>query len=271
MKTKKLGLIAGMGDLPKAIASEARAQGYSVVGIGLEPVADPSLGKYVDEFRSVNVGKLGLMIETLKRHDIHDAVMAGKVSKALLYKSRITPDLRAMKLLFSLKDRSDDSIMLALTQELQHEGIHLLDITPFAERILAPDGVWTKNGPSREEWKDISFGWRMAKEIGRLDIGQTVVVKGQAVMAVEAIEGTDEAITRGSHLAGKDAVVVKVSKPDQDMRFDVPTVGMKTLHTMIGAKARVLCIESRKCIILEKDRMIAEADGAGISLLGYSG
>ena len=268
---KKLGLIAGKGDLPKAVASEAKAQGYTVIAIALEPLTDKSLSSYVDEMKLVNVGKFGKIIDSLQAYGIKKIVMAGKVSKTLLYKSNIAPDMRAVKLLFSLKDRSDDSILLAITKELEKEGFQLLDITRFCNRLLTPNGVLTKRRPNKNEWKDIEFGWRMAKEMGRLDIGQTVVVKNQAVMAVEAIEGTDEAIKRGGKLAGGGAVVVKVSKPNQDMRFDVPAVGLDTLHAMVEAGACVLSVESKNSIFLDKEKLIKESNKAGISIVGYSG
>ncbi|MBE0426838.1 MAG: UDP-2,3-diacylglucosamine diphosphatase LpxI [Nitrospirae bacterium] len=268
--TKKLGLIAGTGKLPMAIASEAKAQGYKVIAIALDPLADKSLSSYVDDIKWVNVGKFGEIINSLKKNGIKEAVMAGKVSKSLLYKSKIKPDLRAVKLLFSLKDRSDDSILLAITNELKKDGIKLFDITVFSSDILTPEGVLTKTSPTSDEWKDVAFGWKIAKDIGRLDIGQTVVVKDRAVMAVEAIEGTDEAIKRGGALAGEGAVIVKVSKPNQDMRFDVPVVGLDTLKSMIEIKARVLCVESLKSIILEKDKIIEESDNAGIAVVGYT-
>ncbi len=268
---KKLGLIAGSGELPAAIAGEARALGYAVIGIALEPLADSSLSLHVDEIKWVNVGKFGKIIDLLKKFGVTEAVMAGKVSKTLIYKSKIIPDLRAVKLLFSLKDRRDDSILLAIAEELDKEGIRLLDIIRFSSGLLAPEGVLTKKSPSEEEWQDIEFGWGIAKEIGRLDIGQTVVVKNRAVMAVEAIEGTDDAIRRGGKLAGKDAVVVKVSKPDQDMRFDVPVIGLETIEAMIEVHARVLAFESKKCLILNRDKIIEVSKKAGISILGYSG
>jgi DUF1009 family protein len=268
---KKLGLIAGLGDLPMSIATDAKAQGYTVVAIALEPLADKSLQSSVDEIKWINVGKFGKILETLKKYGIKEAVMAGKVSKTLLYKSKITPDLKAVKLLFSLKDRKDDSILLAFTKELEKEGIKLLDITRFTFSMLTPEGILTKEKPTDEEWKDIKFGWKIAKEIGGLDIGQTVVVKNQAVMAVEAIEGTDEAIKRGGLLAGKGAVIIKVSKPNQDMRFDVPVVGLNTVKTMAEVSARVLCIESRKSIILNKEKIIKESNKAGIAIVGYTG
>jgi len=268
---KKLGLIAGTGELPKAVATEAKARGYTVFAIALDPLADRSLSSYVDEIKRVNVGKFGTIIKSMKQYGITKAVMAGKVPKTLLYKSNITPDLRAVKLLFSLRDRSDDSILLAIMKELEKEGIQLLDITSFSSSLLTPDGVLTKRRPTEDEWKDIAFGWKIAKEIGRLDIGQTVVVKNRAVMAVEAIEGTDEAIKRGGALAGSGAVVVKVSKPNQDMRFDVPAVGLDTLHAMIEVHASVLSVESKKSIFLEREKIVEESNKAGISIVGYEG
>lgn len=270
-RDKKLGLIAGMGELPIAVACEAKSHGYTICAIALEPLADKALSSHVDEIKWVNVGKLGTIINSLKKSGIKEAVMAGKVSKTLLYKSKITPDLRAVKLLFTLKDRRDDSILLAIAKELADEGIELLDITLFSTGLLMPEGVLTKSKPSNDERKDIEFGWMMAKEIGRLDIGQTVVVKNRAVMAVEAIEGTDEAIKRGGKLAGEGAVVVKVSKPNQDMRFDVPAVGLQTLSAMREVNARVLCVEAKKSLILNKDKLLEEAKKAGISIVGYSG
>ncbi len=270
---KRLGLIAGAGELPLAIANEARAQGYNIFAIALEPLADKSISTVAEEVEWVNVGKFGKLINALKKRGISEAVMAGKVSKTLLYKnkSKITPDLRAVKLLFSLKDRKDDSILLSITKELEDEGIQLLDITRFSGSILMPEGIHTKREPTTTEWKDIEFGWQIAKEIGRLDIGQTVVVKGQAVMAVEAIEGTDDAIHRGGTLAGEGAVIVKVSKPEQDMRFDVPTVGLQTLNVMKEVRAKVLALEAHKCLILQKATLIEEANKAKITILGYSG
>ncbi len=195
--------------------------------------------------------------------------MAGKVPKSLLFKSKVIPDLRAVKLLFSLKDKSDDSILLAIAKELEKDGIKLLNTADFSSSLMTPEGILTDERLSENEWKDIAFGWKIAKEIGRLDIGQTVVVKDQAVMAVEAIEGTDEAILRGGKLAGEGAVVVKVAKPKQDMRFDVPVVGMNTLKSMIEVNARVLAIEAGKSILLQRKKVIKEADEAGVSVVGY--
>jgi DUF1009 family protein len=266
-----IGLIAGRGELPKAVASEAKGKGFHVVAVGLEPLADKTLSSHVDEMKWVNVGKLGKIIETLKRAGVTKAVMAGKVPKSLLYKGNVTPDFRAVKLLFTLKDRSDDSILLAITRELERDGITLLNITDFCKDMLTPEGTLTEERPTDDEWRDVKFGWKIAREMGRLDIGQTVVVKGQAVMAVEAIEGTDEAIKRGGFYAREGAVVVKISKPQQDMRFDVPAVGLDTLRAMVEVRARVLALEAHKTILLQKERFLQEAEEGGISVVGYRG
>ncbi len=266
---KKIGLIAGMGGLPMIIAAEAKAKGYRVIAVALEPLADDALSSYVDEIKRVNVGKLGSIIESLKRSGVREAVMAGKVPKSLLYKGRVKPDLRAMKLLFTLKDRSDDSILIAITKELEKDGITLLKTTDFCSDMLTPEGVLTEEKITDNERKDIVFGWKIAKEMGRLDIGQTVVIKNQAIMAVEAIEGTDEAIKRGGTYAHEGAVVVKASKPGQDMRFDVPVAGLSTLKAMVEVRARVLALEAGKSILLQKEHFLREADEAGISVVGH--
>lgn len=267
----KIGIIAGLGDLPVIIAQDAKARGFTVITIAIESLASERLNDFSDEVRWINVGKLGEIIHTLKKLGVKEALMAGKVPKSLLYRSNVMPDLRAVKLLFSLKDKSDDSILNAITEELKKDGINLVDTTSFSNHLLTPEGVLTKkSSPSKDELKDIEFGWKIAKEIGRLDIGQTVVVKGQAVMAVEAIEGTDEAIIRGGKWAGKGAIVVKISKPQQDMRLDVPVVGLSTIESMIKADAAVLAIEAHRSIIIHRQEMIKKAEDAGISIVGIS-
>lgn len=240
-----------------------------MVAIGLDSITDPALASAVDEILWVNIGKLGKLIEVLKHNCITEAVFAGKVHKSVIYKGKVIPDLRLVKMLFGLKDRSDDSIMLAITSELEGEGIRLLNTTAFTTGLMAPEGVMTKKKPSGDNYRDIAFGWRIAKEMGRLDIGQTVVVKNQAVMAIEAIEGTDEAIKRGGSLAVEGAVVIKISKPQQDLRFDVPVVGTETLRSMASVKATVLAIESGRSILLDRARFIREADRLRIVVVGY--
>ncbi|RME65885.1 MAG: LpxI family protein, partial [Nitrospirae bacterium] len=246
--TKTIAVIAGQGDLPILIAHEAKKMGYRVVFVALKPLQDRS-PEGVEHVEYVGVGKFGKLLKVLRSNSVEEIVMAGKVPKTLMYKTKVVPDRRALKLLMSLKDRKDDTIMTVVTEELQSEGFTVRNTTDFAGELLVKKGIYTKRKPTKDELKDIAFGFRIAKEIGRLDIGQTVVVKSLAVMAVEAIEGTDEAILRGGRLAGDGAVVVKVSKPQQDMRFDVPTVGMKTLQSMLQSKARVLALEAGNTIV----------------------
>lgn len=270
MKSGTIGIIYGKGGLPAALAAEAKKKGLRVVGIALQPPADESLKSIADEFHKVSVAKLGRLLAILREHSVRDVVFAGKVPKSLLYGSKkdLIPDMKTMKLFFSLKDRSDDTIMKAVVREIERNGIKVRKTTDFTGDMLAPEGVLTKKKPKNDELKDIEFGWDVAKKIGGADIGQTVIVKNRAVMAVEAIEGTDEAIRRGGLLAGRDAVVVKVSKPRQDMRFDVPVVGLETLASMKAVKAGTLAIEAGKCIIVDRDRFFREADKAGISVTG---
>lgn len=265
----QVGIIAGTGELPGIVAKDAKERGCTVVIAALENLAPAGLENFADVFQWVNAGKLGDLINVFKKSGTTEVIMAGKVPKTLIYKSKITPDLRAIKMLFSLKDKSDDSILNALTKELESEGIRIINTTAFSPHLLTPEGVLTEDSPSKEEWQDIAFGWEIARGIGKLDIGQTVVVKGKAVMAVEAIEGTDEAIRRGGRLAGAGAVVVKVSKPQQDMRLDVPVIGLDTIKAMVDVGARVLAVEADRSIIIDRKQLAIEADEAGITLVGY--
>ncbi|MFA5353619.1 MAG: UDP-2,3-diacylglucosamine diphosphatase LpxI [Thermodesulfovibrionales bacterium] len=267
-QTAVIGIIAGSGALPALIAQDARERGIRVVTVAIENLASPDIEPVSDELKWINVGKLGELIDTLKGAGVQKAIMAGKVPKSLLYTTKVTPDLRAIKLLFSLRDKSDDSILNAITKELQKEGIEIIETAAFSPGLLTPEGVLTAKKPTADELKDIDFGWRIAKEIGRLDIGQSVVVKGQAVLAVEAIEGTDEAILRGGKWSGEGAVVVKVSKPQQDMRLDVPVIGMDTLRAMISVKATVLALEAQRSIIIDRKAVLSEAERAGITIVG---
>ncbi|MBF0537609.1 MAG: UDP-2,3-diacylglucosamine diphosphatase LpxI [Nitrospirae bacterium] len=265
---KILGLIAGQGELPLAIAREAHQQGFRVFAIGLAPLCDEALKNHVDDFMSISVGKLGSIIGALKKANVTEAVMGGKVPKTLVYKSKIVPDLKTVGLMMRLKDKSDDSILLAVTEEFVKEGINMLNVTDFTTNLITSHGLLTKKGISKQEEKDIEFGFRIAKEIGRLDIGQTVVIKDRAVIAVEAIEGTDSAIIRAGTLVGDGAVVIKVSKPTQDKRFDYPAAGLQTIKAMIDAKARVLALEADNTLMLDKVNMIKNATAAGITIVG---
>ncbi len=264
---KSLGIIAGDGELPILVSREAAKMGYHVTVFALEPVSDLP-DDTADEVVRVNVGKLGTLLKKLRESGVKEAVMAGKVTKELAYRGGVKPDLKAVSLLMGLSDRKDDTIMKAVTAEISSLGITVRNTTDFAGDLLMPEGVITRRSPSKAEWRDIEFGIRMAREIGRLDIGQTVVVKDRAVMAVEAIEGTDEAIRRGGSLAGGGAVAVKVSKPSQDFRFDVPVVGLDTLRALMSVGGTVLAVEAGKSLILQREEMVRVADQEGISIAG---
>lgn len=264
---EKIGLIAGYGDIPVLMAKEARAKGMEVIAIALKEVSSPEIEKEVDRVYWVGIGQLGKLIKVFKKERINKAVMGGKVRKSLMF-GRIKPDLRALGLWAKLKDRKDDSILLAVAAELGKEGIALQDSTRYLSSYIAAAGILTKRRPTAEIKKDIDFGWKMAKEIGRLDIGQTVVVKDRAVLAVEAIEGTDEAILRGGRLGRGGVTVVKTSKPNQDKRFDVPVVGSGTMKALLEAQAVALAVEAGKTILINKNEMIETANKEGIVIVG---
>ncbi len=266
----QIGIIAGSGHLPEIISSDAKQRGYKIVTVALEGLASEEMNRLSDTIKWLNPGRLGEIINTFKDNGVNLVIMAGKVPKSILIKSKVTPDLRAVKLLFSLTSKSDDAILKAIVEEIGKDGLNVIDTASFSPHLLTPEGILTKRPPSEEEQKDIDYGWRIAKEIGRLDIGQTVVIKSQAVMAIEAIEGTDEAILRGGKLAGDGAVVVKVSKPQQDMRMDVPVVGADTLKAMISVKANVLALESYKSLIIDRELFLSIAADAGICVVGLT-
>ncbi len=267
----QIGIIAGAGSLPEIISVDAKKRGYRVVTVAVEGLASSEMNSLSDVIKWVNPGQLGVMLKTFRDNDVNSILMAGKVPKVILLKSKITPDLRAVKVLLSLKNKGDDVILRALTSEIEKEGMNVIDVASFSPHLLTPEGLLTKRQPSRDEEKDIKYGWKIAKEIGRLDIGQTVVVKSCSVMAVEAIEGTDEAILRGGSWAGEGAVIVKVSKPQQDMRLDVPVAGIDTLKAIIKVKAGVLVLEAYKSIIINKEQFLSMADNSGICVIGQVG
>lgn len=263
---KKIGLIAGNGTFPLAIARAAREKGLQVVAVAHEGETEQELARLVDGIFWIKVGQLGKLIKIFKEQDVHDVLMAGGIKKTRLFSGAL-PDMRGVALLARMIHKKDDSLLRAVADELQSEGITVRESTLYLDNILAPRGVLTRKHPSKDEYLDIEFGWQLAKEIGRLDIGQTVVVKGQAVLAVEAIEGTDEAIRRGGRLCGQGAVIVKVCKPQQDLRFDLPAVGMQTIKTMQEVKAACLAVEAGKTIIFDQALVAAEADRAGIAIV----
>ena len=255
-----LGLLSGIGHLPVDVAQSAKAMGYRVVAIGVVPGVDPGLSASVDAYYDIHIGKLGKIINTLKKNQVTKVTMIGKVTKEILYsEGAIIPDFRAIKLLTSLPDRKDDTIMNAIVKELEEEKMAVMDQTLLIQPLLPAPGVLSKRKPTADELEDIEFGFQVAKEIGRLDIGQTVVVKNKAVMAVEAIEGTDACILRAGTL-GKGVVVAKTAKPAQDNRFDMPSVGVRTIESMITAGAAGIVMEAGRTLLVDRERTLALAD-----------
>ncbi len=267
---KTLGIIAGNGKFPFLVAQEARLKGLRVVIAGLEKEAAPDLQPLADVFSWVKIGALSRLVKFFKSEDAREVVMAGKVEKVKLFQSHIRPDLEMVKVLLKTRDFKDDSLLGAIADYLEKQGVQILDSTSWVREAMPQAGVLGKIKPSKEIWEDIRFGYKMAKEIAGLDIGQTVIVKKKAVIAVEAIEGTDQAILRGGELARGNITVIKVAKPKQDLRFDVPTVGLQTLESLIRAKASALAFEAGRTIFLEQEEVIRAADRAKIALVGIT-
>ena len=263
-----IGLIAGKGKFPLIFAQETRRNNRDLVVIALKEEMDENLAPYAKAVHEISVGKLDSIIQALKKENVKEAAMAGRLEHIKLF-SDIVPDFRTAQLLFKIKDRRADSVLLAVAKELEEDGIRLLPSTTFLSHLLPKPGILTKSKPTESERKNIDFGIRMAQGLSALDLGQTVVVKKRAVLAIEALEGTDACIRRGAALGGEGTLVVKSSKPDQDMRFDVPVVGMHTISVMIECKVRVLAVEARKTLMLEKDAMVELADKAGICITAW--
>jgi DUF1009 family protein/predicted dehydrogenase len=262
----RIGLIAGSGQFPLLFAHAAAQEGLQVIAVGFQGETDTALADCVEEFHLLKLGQLGKLIRAFQKAGITRAAMAGAINKTRIY-TRLRPDWRAVKLLNRLRNKKDDSILRAIAREMEAEGIRIEASTILLPSLLAPEGILTRRRPNRHEDDDIAFGWQLAKGFGHLDVGQCLVVKNQSVLAVEGIDGTDATIIRGGELCHEGAVVIKVSKPTQDLRFDVPAVGLGTVATMKQVKAKVLVIEAGKTIIFDLEQMIDAADSAGISIV----
>jgi len=260
------GLIAGNGRFPFLVLEGARSQGIDMTVIAIKEEADPELAKQAQRVHWVSLGELSRTIELLHREGVAQAVMAGQVKHNKLFSS-IRPDWKLAKLLFALPRKNTDALIGAVAKVLEDEGIHLVDSTLFLKPLVPEAGVPTRRAPNEREAADIAFGLSLARHIASVDIGQTVVIADQACVAVEAMEGTDETITRAARMAcGKPLVVVKVSKPKQDMRFDVPVVGLPTVATMKAAGATALAVDAERTLFFDRARLIAAADQAGIAI-----
>ena len=264
---ERLGLIAGNGRFPIIFADNAKKLGYHVSAVAHEGETDPELANHVDRIHWIKIGQLNKLIKAFHDDQVHQAVMLGGIKKTHVF-TTVRPDFRALALAARLALWKDDDILREIAKELEKEGISICDSTFGLEGILADEGPLTGREPSEKEWEDIRYGWEVAHDIGRLDIGQCVVVKDRVVVAVEAVEGTDEAIKRGGQLAKDGAVVVKRCKPQQDLRFDLPAIGPRTIEIMASVQASVLAIEAGRTIILDRDLMLKKAKLAGIAVVG---
>ena len=270
---KRVGLIAGNGAFPVLFARAAAQQGYEVVCVAHRGETDPALEGLVGEglvsLTWIDLGQLGKLLKALKAGGVSEVVMAGGISKQTMYRAR--PDLKAILLLATLRDHSDDAVLRALAAELESSGLKVVDPREYLKDVMARPGQLAGPAPTEEQKKDVAFGLRLAREVGRLDIGQTVVVKMRAVVAVEAMEGTDRCIARAAELCGPGAVVVKACKPIQDQRFDLPAIGPQTIDVMARAQAAVLAVEAHQTIVLEAEELVRRANAAGVTVLAEEG
>ena len=262
-----LGLIAGNGRFPFLVAAGARRAGRRVIAVAIREETAPDLGEVVDEIHWVGLGQLGRCIDALRGAGAREAVMAGQVKHRQIF-SDIVPDLKLMGVLARLAFRNTDSLIGAVAETLGREGITLLPSTAFIEDQLAGAGTMSRRRPSGDEKADVEYGRKVARVLAGMDLGQTVVVKNRAAVALEAMEGTDETIRRAGRLAGPGTTVVKVAKPRQDMRFDVPVVGAGTIEAMREAGAAVLALDAGKTLLLDKADFLAKADEAGLAVVG---
>jgi DUF1009 family protein len=270
----RIGLIAGNGRFPFLALQGARSLGHDVTVVAVKEEAFPELERAARDAGAdlhwVSLGHLGKCIKILKEAGVRQAVMAGQVKHASIF-SGIIPDLTLLSVLTKLRARNTDALISAVAEVLQGEGIELLNSTAFLEPLLAKSGVLSRRVPTAEELDDLAFGYRMADAVAALDIGQTLVVKDKAVVAVEAMEGTDAVIRRAGEIAGPGTRIVKVAKPKQDMRFDVPVVGVATIETMKAAGATAMSIDAGRTLVVDGEKLFEAGDAAGIAVVGRAG
>jgi DUF1009 family protein len=263
----KFGMIAGNGQFPFLVLDGARRQGVSVAVVAIKDETDKRIESAADDVTWVSVGQLGKMIAFFKKHGVSKAIMAGQVKHVQIFSGSL-PDVRMLKMLWNLPRRNTDALIGGVADEMAKEGIELIDSTYFIQDNLASNGLMSRRRPTDIELGNIEYGLHIANEIARLDLGQTIVVRASACVAVEAMEGTDATIRRAGELAKGKLTVVKTAKPDQDMRFDVPVVGVPTIETMIAAGATCLSITAGKTLIFDREAFLALADRNNIAVVG---
>ncbi len=265
-----LGLIAGSGRFPFLVAAAGRRAGRRVVAVAIREEAEAAIEAEVDEAHWVGLGQLGRAIDALKAAGVREAVMAGQVKHKQIF-SDVVPDLKLMAVIARLAFKNTDSLIGGVADALEREGIRLLPSVTLLADQMATAGAMTRRSPSKDERRDIDYGREVGRALAGLDLGQTVVIKDRAAVALEAMEGTDEVIERAGRIAGPGTVVVKVAKPRQDMRFDVPVVGRATIDGMVGAGARALALDAGKTLLLDRPEVLRAAEAAGIAVWGMSG
>ncbi len=261
----RIGLIAGSGQFPIICAKEAAKKKMEVFAIAIVNETDPILEENVKSIKWIHIGQLKKVITYFKKNEVNQAIMAGGIKKTKMF-TNVKPDMKAISMMIDMRHTHDDNLLRAFGKILEDEGIFVKSSIFLLPDLLAPEGCMTKRKLTKAQKKDADFGCEIAKKIGTLDIGQTIVVGGGSVLAVEAIEGSDKAIKRGGKLGNGEAVVVKLSKPNQDMRFNIPAVGIQTIMTMKEANAKALVIEAEKTIAFDRKEMIRLADEVGISI-----
>jgi UDP-2,3-diacylglucosamine hydrolase len=266
---ERIGLLAGSGRFPVLFAETARRRGVEVVAVAQRGETDPELASVVQAITWLYPGELDALIQALKAAGVERAVMVGGIGKPRLFRE-LRPDARALAVIARAGTLGDDRLLRALADELKSEGIAVVESTLFLQELIPGAGQLGSRAPSEDEWADIRFGFRVAKVIGQFDIGQSVIVRGGAVMAVEGIEGTDATIQRAGQLVNGDIVLVKACKPSQDLRFDLPAVGPDTIRALAAARGRALAIEAGRTITLDRPEMIALADAADIAFVAVN-
>jgi DUF1009 family protein len=262
----RYGLIAGNGRFPFLVLEGARRAGVSLSVAAIREETDPSIERVAERVVWVGIGQLGKMIRFFKREGVEQAIMAGQVKHVQIFSGAL-PDVRMLKMLLRLPRRNTDALIGAVAQELASEGIELIDSTFFLQDLLPQEGTLTRRSPDKREQGDIEYGLEVAHEIARLDLGQTIVVRARACVAIEAMEGTDATVRRAGELARGRLTVIKVAKPDQDMRFDVPVVGTPTIETMLEAGATCLCLTAGKTLMFDRQQMTELANAHGIAIV----
>ena len=266
LAAQRIGLIAGAGEIPVYFAKKAHENGLRIVSVAFTDEMDARLKPFVEKSYSISLAKSGKILKTLEEEKIKDILIVGKVEKKMIFKPQLF-DMETLKLILSFRTHQDKTVMLKIIEEIESKGFKVLDQMEYMRELYPEKGVLTRRQPTERELADIEFGFPIARYMADQEIGQTIVVKNKTVIAVEGVEGTDQTIERGCDLAQKECVVIKVSRTSQDYRFDSPGIGSQTLERMAQGKASVVAIEAGRIMIVEREKIVEQADRAGISIV----